>query len=183
MPRQYTRIPPADRFWKFVNKTNDCWLWTGNLYPVGYGCFSVSPGKSIGAHRCSWQLANGPIPDGLYILHRCDVRACVRPDHLFLGTQADNVHDTESKGRARYPGAHVPARGDRHGSRLHPESTPRGEQHPAAKLDWAKVRDIRARYAVGGVTCQSLADEYGVSMHTVWDVIKMRYWREGLVPL
>jgi len=91
------------RFEKFFIKSEDesCWLWLGTKMTTGYGQFRLSPPKraTVGAHRMSWELYHGPIPDGMYVLHKCDVRACVRPDHLFLGSQKDNVHDMISKGR------------------------------------------------------------------------------------
>lgn len=93
------------RFWGFVNKSDGdgCWLWTGSM-TRGYGQFSLprlnSGGASkVYAHRYSWALTNGNIPDNLSVLHRCDTPACVRPDHLFLGTQGENLMDAERKGR------------------------------------------------------------------------------------
>lgn len=86
---------PEERFWRFVNRSNGCWLWTGGRNrPGGYGTFD---GK--GAHRFSWCLHFGEIPDRLNVLHRCDNPDCVSPDHLFLGTQADNMTDMNRKGR------------------------------------------------------------------------------------
>jgi len=97
------RLAPAEeRFWRQVQKDVDgCWLWTGR--PVqGYGRFRPSSrGTKIGAHRYSWELHVGPIPDGLDVCHRCDVPLCIRPDHLFLGTHADNMADMVAKGRSR----------------------------------------------------------------------------------
>lgn len=92
--------PPEERFWVKVDKTapGGCWLWTGVRRPNGYGSFSVRQ-KYFGTHRFSWELTNGPIPTGLNVLHRCDVRACVNPEHLFLGTHRDNAIDREQKGR------------------------------------------------------------------------------------
>ena len=122
MPRTHFQITPEQRFWRFVNKsTIDCWLWTGYIGKNGYGRFKAN--KDIGAHRFAYQLLKGPIPAGLFVLHRCDVRHCVNPEHLFLGTQRDNILDAQSKGRL--------ARGDTHGSRLHPECLRRGETHPS----------------------------------------------------
>jgi hypothetical protein len=88
------------RFWAKVQKTDSCWLWTG-CKSRGYGRFRSRGNKvtSQRTHRVSWEIAHGPIPDGLKVLHRCDTPACVRPDHLFLGTQKENVWDSIQKGR------------------------------------------------------------------------------------
>lgn len=89
-------------FWRHVVKGDGCWLWSGPKNPTyGYGSFSGVVGEQhlTTAHRYSFAVANGPIPDGLQVLHRCDVTACVRPDHLFLGTQRDNMLDAIAKGR------------------------------------------------------------------------------------
>lgn len=109
----------------------------------------------------------GPIPDGLCVLHRCDVRACVRPDHLFLGTFADNVHDMVQKGRH-----------DVMGSRRHPETRPKGEMHPSAKFTWEQVRDIRSRYATSGVSKLALAREFNVNYKTMWALLEGKTWKE-----
>lgn len=89
----------ADRFWAKVNKTNTCWNWTA-VVKGGYGDFFVSTerGRSA-AHRFSYEQAHGQIPPGMKVCHRCDNMLCVRPDHLFLGTQSDNIRDMYAKGR------------------------------------------------------------------------------------
>jgi hypothetical protein len=90
--------PVHVRFWRNVQKTPTCWLWTGAYQKPGYG--KIGDGShSKYAHRVSWELQAGAIPHGLQVLHRCDNPQCVRPDHLFLGTQADNVADMYAKGR------------------------------------------------------------------------------------
>ena len=96
------------RFWSKVNKTDGCWLWTGYRFHAGYGGFHESqPKRTVRlAHRVAWELTNGLIPDGLHVCHTCDNRSCVRPDHLFLGTNADNVADKVAKGRQAKGEAH-----------------------------------------------------------------------------
>lgn len=88
------------RFWSKVDKSGECWVWTASLQNKGYGQFQMR-GKMMLAHRVSWELENGPIPDNQCVLHRCDNRKCVRTAHHFLGTKADNNADMHSKGRAR----------------------------------------------------------------------------------
>lgn len=91
------------RFWRHVIKSadsNGCWTWDGAKHqPFGYGMFGTTRRKTVGAHRFSYEVHFGPIPEGLQVCHRCDNPPCVRPDHLFLGTQADNIHDMIRKGR------------------------------------------------------------------------------------
>lgn len=94
------RLPLEPRFWSKVDKSGDCWEWTGYVYPSGYGDFWHSDMGSVRAHRFAWQLEKGPIPEGLSVLHRCDNRRCVRVAHLFLGTALDNSLDMVRKGRA-----------------------------------------------------------------------------------
>lgn len=89
----------AERLWSKVQKTDGCWLYQGGKAAHGYGQF-----LSQRAHRVAWAVTYGPIPAGLHVCHRCDVAACVRPDHLFLGTAQDNMFDCELKGRQK--GAH-----------------------------------------------------------------------------
>jgi hypothetical protein len=99
-----SRRPVADRFWEKVERAGaeDCWLWQGAVDGHGYGSIGLSePRRTIGkAHRVSWELANGPIPPGLGVLHKCDTPLCVNPAHLFLGTNTENTADKTFKGRA-----------------------------------------------------------------------------------
>ena len=88
-----------ERFWEKVNKTIDCWEWIGAIDRHGYGKFSIKYKKYI-AHRISWELHNGKIPKGICVLHRCDNRKCMNPEHLWLGTQQDNSDDMIRKGRS-----------------------------------------------------------------------------------
>ena len=94
-----TRKPISVRFWKHVLKTKTCWLWTASLDSGGYGQLAYQPGKPMRASRISWIIHHGAIPKQFSVLHKCDNRPCVRPTHLYLGTQHDNVHDCISRGR------------------------------------------------------------------------------------
>src|SRR5215471_12210203 len=94
-------VPLADRFWAKVAKSESCWLWRGGVNPGGYGTiFDPTKGHVVSAHRVAWKLTYGSYPE-LFVLHTCDVRHCVRPDHLWLGTQLDNMRDCSVKGRKR----------------------------------------------------------------------------------
>src|SRR5947199_536257 len=114
----------------------------------------------------------------MQVLHRCDIRQCVRPGHLFLGTHADNMNDMAQKGRA--------ASGERNAMRLYPELVrskrggvfhqPSGELNTAAKLTTDQVREIRERYAAGGVSQQALADEFGVSQPHLSRIVRGEWW-------
>lgn len=137
-----------------------CWLWEGSTNEDGYGRF-WNGHRRIGAHRQSWIEARGQIPVGLSVLHRCDNPACVNPNHLFLGTQLDNISDMKTKGRAR--------------NRPH-----LGEQHPMAILTESQVIEIRRRYAEGSVMMAHLGAEFGISRQSVSDVIKRKSWRHVL---
>lgn len=96
------KTDPVWRFWRFVEKTDSCWIWNGGKN-AGYGIFSKG-NKSRIAHRVSYEMHFGPIPENTEVCHRCDNPSCVRPDHLFLGTAKDNSDDKFSKGRQRYTG-------------------------------------------------------------------------------
>jgi hypothetical protein len=88
----------ADRFWSKVDQSGDCWIWTATRSGKGYGQFGVD-GRLVIAHRWAYEAERGSIPPGLFVCHRCDVPACVRPDHLFLGTAKENSEDMVRKGR------------------------------------------------------------------------------------
>lgn len=185
MPRSYTIAPLPERFWSKVIKSPDpagCWLWLGARLRQGYGVITIA-GKLRKSHRVAWELTYGPIPDDLLVCHHCDTPACVRPDHLFLGTNADNTADRDRKGRT--------ARGDRSGSRLHPErlargdrsgkrlhmdTAARGERINTAKLTAEAVREIR-RLAAAGVATTPLARAFGMSNPQIRKIVARQSWR------
>lgn len=111
------------------------------------------------AHRASWVMHKGPIPDGLFVLHRCDNPCCVRPSHLFLGTQLDNIRDMEAKGRA---------------NRFFKYPQPKGEKHYRAKLSDADVEDIRKRYSTGNVMQLELAKEFHVDPSNISYIVRRK---------
>lgn len=96
--------PAAARFWTKVDKTDGCWIWTAGVTSAGYGSFGLETHprvRMVSAHRLSWEWANGrPVPAGMVLMHACDNRRCVRPDHLSIGTVADNNRDMKEKGRS-----------------------------------------------------------------------------------
>jgi hypothetical protein len=146
-----------DRFWVKVDASGECWEWRAHRKPGGYGQFTVRKGYFASAHVVSYALTNGPIPAGMVVCHRCDNPPCVRPDHLFLGTQADNARDMIAKGRD--------------GRRL------RGEEKPGAKLTEDAVRAIRAEPRCQGYI-KRLAAKYGVSTRTIYTIRAGSKWRD-----
>jgi len=161
------------RFWSKVDKAGPvpihapelgpCWVWRAGLSPDGYGKVKVHQ-KTWRAHRFSWLLCFGDA--GGCILHRCDNRRCVRPEHLFPGTTADNTRDMLAKGRE--------ARGLRNGKYTHPERTPRGERNGCARLTAHQVRAIRA--ARGSTSQRALARQYGVAQSTIGAILRQEKW-------
>lgn len=133
-----------------LDTSGACWLWTGFLSPTGYGYISNTK-----VHRLAYELAYGPIPGDLHVLHTCDVRNCCNPAHLFLGTQQANVTDMWGKGRA---------------------APHHGEHNGRARLTADDVRAIRSRHAVGEITQAALAREYGVTATTINAIVTRQRW-------
>ena len=143
----------AHRYWEKVDVRgkDDCWLWQASQRN-GYGQFRLN-GNTAYAHRLAWELKNGPIPEGLWICHTCDTPSCCNPAHLFLGTDAENHHDMQKKGRI--------ARGIRHGG---------------ASLTQESVRQIRDLYAGGEYTQQELAQRFGTAQTNVSHIVLKQTW-------
>lgn len=147
----------VDRFMEKVNKTEYCWLWTASLNYLGYGQFSVKS-KMKKAHRYSYELFIGKIPAGIKVLHKCDVRNCVKPDHLFIGTQADNVLDMCKKGR----NVAIPMR---------------GEDNGMAKLTQEKVKEMREIRKNIGLSYTKIAKLFNVSQMAAYRAINRQSWK------
>lgn len=173
MARIYVTAPASERFWKKVNKNGPggCWLWTAGLSEEGYGRFYIQRSdlprlpdgrhahRTVPAHRFSWELHNGPIPSNYEICHNCpagDNRACVRPDHLFIGSQADNVADCIKKERHAH-----------------------GEIHGIAKLTANEVRRIRELHVIG-LTYKEIAEEFNMSIGAIGCVVTRKRWKHVL---
>ena len=161
-----------------VQKTETCWLWTGATGQWGYGLIRPDGGgKKIATHRLSYELHYGPIPDGLWCLHRCDTPACVRPEHLFLGTGKDNTQDMVDKGRHwMHTHPEKVLRGDQVWTRRFPERVPRGAAHNQAKLTDDDVRAIRQLYKPGSIKHQDLAEQFGVSRSLISMILARKIW-------
>lgn len=147
---------PEDRFWQKVSigKPTDCWLWVGAKKPRGYG--NVRRNKVYTtAHRVSWELNFGAIPDGMQVQHSCDNPSCCNPYHLMLGTVVSNFVDMVKKGRSNC----------QHRNRKF------GEDHPNNKLSNSQVDEIRAAYVPGKVRQVDLAKQYGVTQSAISFII------------
>lgn len=156
---------PSDRrrgdFWSKVYRTECCWLWArARLAVTGYGA-AWRDGRVVGAHRVAYEDAIGPIPAGLDVMHSCDVRHCVRPDHLRAGTRVDNQRDMVTKGR----------NGPQH-----------GEYNHHAKYTWAQIHAIRDRRRQGE-SRQALAAEFGTPAHYIYSITSERVWPESICPV
>jgi hypothetical protein len=166
-------VPLVERFWRHVTPPallTDCWEWRGYTDPGGYGRVMGENGYTVMAHRASFEMFYGDIPAGLKVLHRCDNRRCVSPDHLFLGTQLDNIADMVAKGRQ--------ARGECLAAAIRAANPDRrGERNGRAKLTGDDVRAIRRAYEAGSATPATLARRYGVADTVIHNIVRYRSWK------
>jgi len=142
-----------DDFWLNVDKSSDCWNWTGAKSESGYGRFHFGGRRHI-AHRFIYEHQNGKLPVGLNVLHKCDNPSCVRVDHLFEGTNLDNIKDRVSKNRSA-----------------------KGAENGRAILTASDVLEIRKLYKKEVVTMKMLANKFGVTLECVAAIIYRRTWR------
>lgn len=142
----------GERFWPRVDRSGDCWPWTGPCNLTGHGRTHIGK-KHHAAHRLAWELTHGPIPAGLVVRHTCDNPPCCNPAHLLLGTVKDNSRDMSERGRSV-----------------------RGERNHRTKLTAEQVQAIRARYATGEVSYGRLAREYGLSKAGVYNIVQRQVW-------
>ena len=147
-----------------VRKTDTCWIWIGPRTTRGYGRFRLYR-REIRAHRFAYEQAYGPIPEGLDVLHHCDNPPCVRPDHFFLGSNAENSADCLTKGR-QAKGDHIPS-----------ERRARGSRNGNAKLKEAQVIEIRKHHADGKANESQLAKEYSVSQAHISAIVLGKVWK------
>lgn len=148
-------MTPEERYEYYVRRgePGECWGWAGASEPTGYGKFSIGSGVIAKAHRFSYELHKGPIPEGLLIRHTCDNPPCTNPDHLLVGTYKDNARDAQERRRM--------AHGDNHGKRIMSE---------------AQVREFRRLYDEG-VTSTEIAKQNGLPHMAVWQAVKRINWK------
>ncbi len=157
MSKNYLRGCAKDRLERLSipEPNTGCWIFTGYVTDDGYGEFSYNGKKSL-AHRASYDMHVGPIPDGMQVLHRCDMPPCVNPEHFFLGSHTDNMQDMSKKGRFK---------------------DSRGIKHPRAKLDPSKAFEIRWYDAIG-TRHKDIAAMYGVTRPLVSAICRNEAWQQ-----
>lgn len=163
------RINPIDRFWSKIKKTNTCWIWIGEI-GFGYGRIKYTYKCKIirfQAHRFSYLMHFGEIPEDMKVCHKCDNPTCVNPDHLFIGTTKDNVTDRVNKNRS--------AKGIKNGSHTHPERMTRGSDHKCSKLKESDIKKIRSLRNT--TSLYKLGRLFSVSTTTIKNIIYMKAWK------
>ena len=165
MPRKAR--PKLERFWDKVGAMGPgCWEWVGSTR-AGYGRFYLDRNTEVLAHRFSFQIHNGPVPKGMHVCHHCDNPPCVNPAHLFMGTPADNTRDAMRKGRLSDP----------------PRMSLPGEANPNSRLTERDVLEMRRLYATEGRTLAALAEQFGVTLSAVGQVVTGKRWGHAPGPI
>jgi hypothetical protein len=144
-----TVTEPEVRFARAIKKTRKCWLWTKSKNHSGYGQFNAGSGRTILAHRYSYEIHHGPIPKNFFICHKCDQPSCVNPKHLFAGTNADNIADMKKKGRSL-----------------------KGERHPHSRFKDSDILNIRK----SAETIQALSEKYKTSTGSISRIRNGKRW-------
>ncbi len=152
-----------DRFWSKVEKSEDCWNWTGAKSSFGHGRFKID-GKLYSPHRLVYEWKYGKIPKDMMICHHCDNPSCVKLEHLFLGTRSDNMKDAYRKGRITYFTAHL-----------------FGEKHGGSKLTEKQVAQIREEYKKGNTTYRKLGKKYDIDYSTIGKIIRGKRWMHSAI--
>jgi hypothetical protein len=161
----FISLPLEERFWEKVDKNGPiyeplgsrCWVWIASKGRGGYGQIEIQRGKSpMHSNRLAWELTNGPIPNGLHVLHICDNPPCCNPEHLFLGTNLDNQRDMMKKGR---------------------RNPPAGVRSHSAKLTWEQVEEIRKLWSEEHLRKADLAYMFGVHCSQISRIINGKTWK------
>lgn len=153
--RYFDRTDPNERFWKYVQKTETCWIWSGGKTTGGYGKFN--PTHKSGwekSHRFSWTLHFGEIPEGKVVCHKCNMKLCVRPDHLYVATSRENTLDAMRDGLC-----------------------PIGEKHGMAKITEEQVKEIRLLHKPKEISMGFLAKKYGITKTQISRIINRKTWK------
>lgn len=153
-----THVPVENRFWDkiIVKKSNECWEWIAYKNPDGYGVIGIKGGKTERAHRVSYKIHFGKIPKGMVVMHKCDNPGCCNPNHLMLGTQAENIYDMISKGRL---------------------VNKKGEKHGSSRLTQKQVDLIRSEYNGRKGEKIELSRRFNVRPTTITNILTYKNWK------